>query len=85
MNHLSIRVAILIIALIVIGTLSVTAAGDYPQPTICERACWSARDPQCAIDVEPEVKLTGDISDLRQRVHRAGVGCTGRAHHQPGE
>ena len=29
------------------------AAGNYPQPTICDRTCWSARAPQGTISQEP--------------------------------
>ena len=35
--------------LFIVGVVSVQAAGSFPQPTICDRDCWSARDPQGAI------------------------------------
>lgn len=32
---------------------SAFAAGNFPQPTICDRACWTARSPQCSMSQEP--------------------------------
>ena len=29
------------------------AAGNFPMPTICDRACWSARTPSCSMSQEP--------------------------------
>jgi len=45
--------SILIGILFLVLVANVWAAGNFPQPTICNRACWSARAPQCAISQEP--------------------------------
>lgn len=37
---------------VLLAAVSALAAGNYPQPTICERACWQARAPQCTMSVE---------------------------------
>jgi hypothetical protein len=45
-----------ILIFLFIGCLiNVWGAGNYPQPQICDRVCWSARPPQCAITQEPAV------------------------------
>jgi hypothetical protein len=40
------------VASVLLFTQSLFAAGNYPMPTICDRTCWSARAPQCAISQE---------------------------------
>lgn len=45
-----------ILIFLFIGCLiNVWGAGNYPQPTICDRACWVARTPSCQNTQEPAV------------------------------
>ncbi|HPB32931.1 MAG TPA: N-acetylmuramoyl-L-alanine amidase, partial [Candidatus Sumerlaeota bacterium] len=46
-----ISIAILIVCMMITCSMTM-GAGNFPQPVICDRACWSARAPQCAISQE---------------------------------
>lgn len=48
------KLSLLLTVVVIFAAISsIFAAGNFPMPTICDRACWSARAPQCAISQEP--------------------------------
>jgi hypothetical protein len=46
---------LLISILVLLMASTAWAAGDVPMPTICDKACWQGRAPQCAISQEPSI------------------------------
>jgi len=46
---------LLITVLTLLMASTAWAAGNFPMPTICDRTCWAARTPQCAITQEPSL------------------------------
>lgn len=56
----------ILVCLFIACMINVWGAGNYPQPTICDRACWSARTPSCQNTFEPAVN--------RAVIHHTEVG-----------
>ena len=49
------KTTVLMMIISALFIMSAMGAGSFPQPTICDRVCWSARAPQGTITQEPDL------------------------------